>query len=263
MRWRGLAALRASGDPLSQSLARVFDATAKQRTVPEERAWIERIERLREELATTPATLEARLSEYTAKEADERTIRVHTMENLARQKAPPRIWGLLLFRLVRELRPATCLELGTGLGISAAYQAAAFRLNGRGRLVTVEAAESRVALAERNLVALGLGDVDIRLGRFDEVLAGILEELGPVDLALVDGHHAERPTLQYFERITGHLSPTAVLIFDDITWSAGMTRAWRRIRSDARVTVSVDLGRMGLCLCSAEARPGGYSVPLA
>ena len=41
-------------------------------------------------------------------------------------------------RLVRELRPHSCLELGTGVGVSAGYQAAAMELNGVGRLLTLD-----------------------------------------------------------------------------------------------------------------------------
>src|SRR5215204_1409803 len=46
--------------------------------------------------------------------------------------------GQLLFRLVREFAPTSCLELGTCIGVSAAFQAAALELNGAGHLLTLE-----------------------------------------------------------------------------------------------------------------------------
>jgi predicted O-methyltransferase YrrM len=51
-----------------------------------------------------------------------------------------------LFKLVRTLQPATIVELGTCIGISAAYQAAAQQINHRGRIVTLEGSSTRAAL---------------------------------------------------------------------------------------------------------------------
>jgi hypothetical protein len=43
-------------------------------------------------------------------------------------------------------------------------------------------------------------------------------------------------------------------VFDDVSWSRGMAKAWERIRSDERVSLSVDLFQIGLCVV------GGPSV---
>ena len=60
-------------------------------------------------------------------------------------------WSLLLFKLIREFKPLNSVELGTCLGISGAYQAAAQKLNKSGRLITLEGAKSLASLAEKNL----------------------------------------------------------------------------------------------------------------
>ena len=70
---------------------------------PAERAWIERIEARRAELAASEVSQFAQWASI----------------------AP--VWGRLLMRTVRELQPRTCLELGAGFGISAAYQGAALK----------------------------------------------------------------------------------------------------------------------------------------
>ena len=46
------------------------------------------------------------------------------------QWSMPRIWARFLMRLVGELAPRSCIELGTGFGISAMYQAAALETAG-------------------------------------------------------------------------------------------------------------------------------------
>lgn len=261
-RRRALLRLRDDGDPLARRVADVLAATAGGETTPDERAWIERIERLRADLRASSAPIDTRLSEYTGDEAHEDVIRPNTLADLVRAKAQPPLWALLLLRLVREFRPATCLELGTGTGISAAYQAAALRLNGRGRLVTIEAAATRVDLARRNFDGLGLGDIDVRLGRFQDVLDDVLRELGEIDFALIDGHHAEQATIDYFHDVAAHLAETSVLVFDDIDWSEGMARAWKAIAADERTTLALDLGRVGLWVHGSSPRRAAHAIPL-
>ena len=147
---------------------------------------------------------------------------------------PPRA-ARLLFALIREIRPDVCLELGTCLGISTAYQAAALELNGRGFLYSVEGAAPLADEARALLERLGLSHrVEIRTGRFADVLPDLLasHEYG---FAFVDGHHDEQATLGYFAQIRPSMQAHGAMLFDDITWSDGMRRAWASIRADGAV----------------------------
>lgn len=164
-------------------------------------------------------------------------------------------WAGVLFRLVKDLGRVNALELGTCLGVSAAYQAGAMQLNGKGRLTTLEGAPALAELSRRHLDSLGLADrVDIVLGRFEDTLPSVLTERRPFDFVFIDGHHDERATLAYFEQIHPHLAPGAIVVFDDIDWSRGMKRAWRTLVADPRLPVSVDLGRLGVCQLGGAAR---------
>jgi predicted O-methyltransferase YrrM len=262
-RFRGLSLLERRPDPLSHALARAIQATACDRAAPRERVWIDRIDLLRGELEASAAVLERRLSEVTGSKADHDTISANTVSDISREKSAPRLWGLLLFRLIRELEPRTVLELGTGLGVSGAYQAAALEINGKGRLITIEASESRVALARGYFEQLGLHRVELRHGRFQDILRDVLEEAAAIEFAFVDGEHAERATVGFFEEIAARMPSGGVMVFDDLTWSEGMRRAWRRISSDARVGLAVELGRMGLCVRgSGDGPPPKLTIPL-
>ncbi|HEX7116836.1 MAG TPA: class I SAM-dependent methyltransferase [Steroidobacter sp.] len=53
-------------------------------------------------------------------------------------------------------------------------------------------------------------------GRFDDVLPGVLSEMGSVDYVFIDGHHEEEATNRYFELVRPYLSDIAVVVFDDI-----------------------------------------------
>lgn len=141
--------------------------------------------------------------------------------------------------------------MGTCVGISAAYQATALRLNGGGRLFTLEGASPLARIATRTLSELGLDQVTVVQGRFQDTLETVLRENAPVDVVFVDGHHDEQATLRHFEQVRPHLSAGALLVFDDIRWSGGMARAWRAVAESPDTALAVDLGSLGLCVARA------------
>jgi predicted O-methyltransferase YrrM len=171
-----------------------------------------------------------------------------TIGEISRRASKSYFWSQILFQLVRHFKPVNCLELGTCLGISSAYQGAALNLNQRGQLITIEGSEALACIAKRELSTLGLDNVVVVAGKFQEELQPILERLGSVDYAFIDGHHDEDATLAYYRQVLPFLSLPALLVFDDINWSEGMKRAWKAILEDERVSMSVDLRQIGICL---------------
>jgi predicted O-methyltransferase YrrM len=167
-------------------------------------------------------------------------------------------WGLFLMRLVRELRPRSCLEVGTGYGLSGCYQAAALALNGEGRIVTLEGASARARIADQGFAALGLGRVEAIVGPLHDTLPGAARRAAPVDYAFVDAGHGEAETLEHFRTLAPHLEGRAVVVFDDIRWSDGMRRAWAQISRHPAVTAAIDVHRMGVCVVAGDqAREAG------
>jgi predicted O-methyltransferase YrrM len=226
-----------------------------------EREWAARIELLRHLMLLSPQPLE--ITDYGAGKAavlddgDGALRTAHTstrtLGDMARSSKKPH-WARLLHNVVRELRPATCLELGACVGISACYQAAALELNGAGRLVTLEGAAPLAGRSRRTLEELGLdGRASVVAGQFADTLPEVLADLAPLDYAFIDGHHTEAATLEYMTQIMPHVSEEAVLVFDDIDWSPGMRKAWQQIAADPRFALTVDLGTIGFTAVSASA----------
>jgi predicted O-methyltransferase YrrM len=168
--------------------------------------------------------------------------------DIVRRSAKPRRLGQLLFRMARHYRPATILELGTSLGLSAGYLAAGAK---GARLYTIEGSAALAAAAGDNLRSLGL-DARIITGNFDDELEPLLRKMAPVDMAFIDGNHRYEPTLRYFDMIMSHVSGSAALVFDDIHWSEEMERAWEHIRSDTRIMMTVDLFFLGFVFIRKE-----------
>lgn len=170
--------------------------------------------------------------------------RQRRVADIARVAAKPPRLGQLLFRLVNHFQPRTILEVGTSLGLTTAYLAAA---HSRHQVVTLEGCPATAALARETFAALHLPNVELREGNFDETLAPALTALPyPLDFAFFDGNHRYEPTLRYFGLCLAKAHENSVFVLDDIHWSAEMERAWEAIKAHPQVTLTVDLFYVGL-----------------
>jgi predicted O-methyltransferase YrrM len=119
--------------------------------------------------------------------------------------------GRLLYLLVRATRPATIVEFGMSLGISAIHLASAVRDNGHGRVVTTELSAVKIAAAKQNFVETGLDDlITVLAGDAATTLAGLE---GPVDFVLLDGW--KELYLPVFTLLEPHLSPGTLIVADN------------------------------------------------
>ena len=166
-----------------------------------------------------------------------------TIARIAKYAAKSPKYSQLLFRIVHYYQPATILELGTSLGISAAYMALA---NPKAKVITGEGSAAVAARATRHFQELGLEHINLVPGNFDDTLSHILESQRSIDLAFIDGNHRMEPTLHYFEQILPKTTDTSVIILDDIHWSEGMEQAWQQVKDHPSVTLTIDLFFIGL-----------------
>jgi predicted O-methyltransferase YrrM len=249
---RGALAVRRRRDPAALALRRAIAATAARRSSRVEREQMERIETMRRELTASSSVIErvdfgAGEHEPLAEPYHGGVTVTHTIGEFCRRSSIGPLWSRLLFHLVREAAPAHALELGTALGISAAYQGAALKHAGRGRLVTIEGSRPLAEIARRNLSRLGIDTVDVVNGTFAQALPAALDRLRPLDYAYIDGHHDGRATRDYFEQLLEFMPGPGILVLDDIAITAGMWAAWAAIARHPRVTLAVDLHRLGVC----------------
>lgn len=267
---RELSRLSSQPDVISKLLLSALKSTLENKLTPEEQAWIDQIESLRQELNNS--TTEISIVDYGAglpnlHPADEvmhqGRVTTRSVGEVCQTNSKSRSWSLLLFQLIREFKPSVCIELGTCLGISTAYQAAALKLNQQGKIITLEGAESLASLANQNFQTLDLDNVSVVMGRFQDTLSNVLNEQGPIDCAFIDGHHDEKATIAYFWQIYPFLTKSAVLVFDDISWSKGMQRAWNTIEADQRVGISINLSNIGICVVDSDtANKTSFKIPI-
>ena len=192
------------------------------RFTPIERAWIKRIEHRRLELLNNHNELQytdfgagSANTRSNSGQSEEVSTTTLTISEMCKASRPP-FWGGILFRLIRDLQPVSCIEMGTCLGISGAYQAAALRMNSCGSLRTLEGSAALASLAEETFELLGVENTTVVPGPFRETLVDVLRAAGPVDYLFNDGHHDRDAVLEYFEKSLPYLSNQAIMVFDDI-----------------------------------------------
>jgi predicted O-methyltransferase YrrM len=119
--------------------------------------------------------------------------------------------GRLLYALVRAARPATIVEFGMSLGISAIHLASAVRDNGSGRVVTTELSSAKVAKAKNTFAETGLDDLITVLE--GDALTTLADVDGPVGFVLLDGwKELYLPVTQLLEP---KLAPGALIVADN------------------------------------------------
>jgi predicted O-methyltransferase YrrM len=172
-----------------------------------------------------------------------------TISSIAKSALKPPKFGQLLFRLVNHFGSSTILELGTSLGITTSYLAAA---NHNSLVITMEGAPEIAKQAERHFQHIGLNNIEQVVGNFDSTLANVLQKNKTFDFVFIDGNHRYEPTLRYFNMMKPNLHEYSVLVFDDIHWSKEMEQAWAAIKNDESVTLTIDLFFIGLVFFRKE-----------
>jgi predicted O-methyltransferase YrrM len=174
-----------------------------------------------------------------------------SIASIASHAVKPKKFGQLLFRMVKKYQPQTIIELGTSLGVTTSYLSLS---NPSSTVVTFEGAESVAEKALENFNSLGLQNVRLVQGNFNETLGKAISSLSSVDLAFIDGNHRKEPTINYFTTILPKINNSSVMILDDIHWSADMEEAWNYCKEHQAVTVSIDLFFMGILFFRKEIR---------
>jgi len=244
---RAVKHLRSVNHPKAQVLAEAVAQWQFGTTTAEENRWIELIQKQRMGLRRRAEVME--IDDFGAGNHSSSGVqkkKVH-LNTISIQNSRSQRWLTIMFRLMRSLQPTTVLELGTCIGISGMHLAAGLTLNGKGILVTVEGAKAYAEVASENFSAIGVKNIVQYTGRFSDVLSAILKNHQPIDFVFVDGHHNGDATVAYFEQIVPFLSRSAWMVFDDISWSTDMKRAWGVITNDTRISFAADLSLVGIC----------------
>ena len=154
-------------------------------------------------------------------------------------------FGKLIHRIVSHIAPKEIMEVGTAMGISTLYIATAAP---KSKIVTMEGCAMIAEKARENFNIFKMENIELDLGNFNTLMAKTLQKFDQLDFVLIDGNHRKDPTIEYFEMMLPLLQSNSIVMIDDIYWSKGMTEAWNKIKKNERVSISIDLFKMGVLI---------------
>lgn len=179
------------------------------------------------------------------------------VHEIASKSSISKKYGRLLYLMSEYFKPENMLELGTSLGISTLFQALG---NKSGQLITIEGSSEIANFTERNFKQLGISNVNIITGKFEDQLNNAIKQLPKLNWVFFDGHHEKEATITYYEICKQYINNNTIFIFDDIRWSDGMLAAWKQIIRDKSITVSLDLFRLGIVFFRKEQKKEDFVI---
>jgi predicted O-methyltransferase YrrM len=116
----------------------------------------------------------------------------------------------------------------------------------------MEGAPEIAAVARENFMKLGIGNIEVITGNFDQTLSSTLSKLETIDFAFIDGNHRYEPTVSYFEQMLKKSNNNTIIILDDIYWSKEMEQAWEWVKNHEQVRLTIDLFAIGIVVLRPE-----------
>lgn len=149
----------------------------------------------------------------------------------------------LLFRITEYFKPEIIFDLGTSLGLTTLYLAAA---NQNSRVYTFEGCPETMRVAEEGFKIFSCDNIFPVLGNIDHTLPEKISMVKQADLVFFDANHRYEPTIRYFNTCLQKAHEESVFIFDDIHWSEEMEKSWEEIKNHPEVTLTIDLFYIGI-----------------
>ncbi len=174
---------------------------------------------------------------------DKRSTNLRKVSDIARNSPVPAKYGRLLSNLASEFGEPMILELGTSFGISTMYMASG---SPGTILYTIEGCSAISEIASGNFIETGLNNIKSLTGSFDELIPVVFDSGVKPGLVFIDGDHRKKAVLRYFSQIADASDLNTVIVIDDIHYSIEMEEAWNAIKFDEKVSVTLDVFRMGI-----------------
>jgi predicted O-methyltransferase YrrM len=179
------------------------------------------------------------------------------VSEIAQNSPVPEKYGVLLTNLATEFGNPYIIEFGTSLGISTMYLAGT---SNYATVYTMEGSPEISKIAQENFKEAGFNNIILMTGSFDNLLPSIKNLPGKPGLIFIDGNHRKEPLVNYFCNMSEVSDGNTVIIIDDIHYSKEMEEAWDIIKQDEKVSMTVDIWRMGMVFFRKGTRHFNYII---
>jgi len=116
------------------------------------------------------------------------------------------------------------------------------------------------AIAQNTFYLLGIKNVTLVNGRFEEILPLSFFDLHSLNLVFFDGNHTKQATLNYFEQCVKYSNNDSIFIFDDIHWTSDMEQAWDEIKKNKNITSTVDIYQFGIVFFKKQLKKQDFII---
>jgi predicted O-methyltransferase YrrM len=165
------------------------------------------------------------------------------VSDIARFSSVPKKYGILLSNMSAAFGNSLIIEFGTSFGISTMYMAAGCP---DASVITMEGCKVVSEIASANFIKAGLTNIKLMSGSFDKLIPVIKNQRKSPGLVFIDGDHRKEAVVRYFNQVADISDNKTVIIIDDINYSREMSDAWGEIKNNEKVSITIDLLRMGL-----------------
>jgi len=132
------------------------------------------------------------------------------------------------------------------------------------KCVTLEGSPEIAKIAVENFNQLNFSNINLIEGDIKTTLPEALQELAKVDFVFVDANHSSAAVLDYFDQCLDRLTQNAIMVFDDIHWSADMEMAWNTIwntiKNNSKVKSTIDIYQMGIVFFNTDLSKKHYKI---
>ena len=219
-------------------------------------AIVYRIEKIRRRLMSDNRIIE--FNDLGSGPADQRN-KLRKVSAIARYSPVTKRYGRLLASMASEFGRPLIVEFGTSFGISTMYLAS---VCGDTEVITMEGSKAAVEIAVKNFEEAGLRNIRLIAGSFEDSIHEIVNQGISPGLIFIDGDHKKKPLLENFEKMAEISGNNTVIIIDDINYSREMEEAWNEIKQSGKVTLTLDVFRMGIVFFRQGLSHNNYIIRL-
>ncbi len=158
-----------------------------------------------------------------------------------------------LYRIALHLKSKKILELGSCVGMSGLTLALACK---HGKTLTIEGNNFLSDSCNELFHQFNIKNISCLHSDFGNYLDKSTENY--FDLVFLDGDHQYDSTINYLSKLFIQTTDSAVIILDDIHWSADMYKAWKETVTHPSVQCSLETERWGFLFKDKLLTKGAY-----
>lgn len=163
--------------------------------------------------------------------------------------------GQIIFRIIQDAQFKTLLELGTNMGMETQYMALA---NLKARCITVTRSAELAALAQRRFQKQGLNHIELEILQSGEMPLKVIDGVENLDFVLFNHSFISHDILDLFNQCLPKKNNGSIFVFMGIHGRPEMIEAWKKIRTDPNVQVTMDLYNLGIVMFNPELEKKNY-----